>query len=113
MMVGDPKCPVGFIVIGKMGFPMASRIAAHGYPLHAYDISTEALDAIAGQTSARVSRSLAEIGRNCEVVILMLPDNEKTGFQDAARESPARLLDGRRGGARRQRGPHRDLSHAR
>jgi len=44
--------------------------------LHVYDISTEALRAIGSQTAARVSKSPADIGRNCEIVILMLPDSE-------------------------------------
>ncbi len=76
MTTGERKYPVGFIGIGKMGFPMASRIAAQGYPLYVYDISAAALTAICSQTAARASKTLADIGRNCEAVILMLPDSE-------------------------------------
>ena len=39
MTTGKRKYTVGFIGIGKMGLRMARRIAAHGYPLHAYAIS--------------------------------------------------------------------------
>ena len=76
MTTKDRKCTVGFIGIGKMGFPMAGRIVTQGYPLYVYDVSAEALRAICSQTAARMSKSLADIGRNCEVVILMLPDSE-------------------------------------
>ena len=76
MTAGDRKERVGFIGIGKMGLPMASRIAAQGYPLHVYDIAEEALKAICDRTTARAQKTLKELGRNCEVVILMLPDSD-------------------------------------
>jgi 3-hydroxyisobutyrate dehydrogenase len=76
MTTGDRKETVGFIGIGKMGLPMASRIAAQGYPLHVYDISETALKAICDRTTAQAQKTLKEIGRNCSVVILMLPDSE-------------------------------------
>ena len=76
MTIGDRKCTVGFIGIGKMGLPMASRIASQGYPLHVFDISPEALRGICSQTAVRASKTLAGIGRTCEVVILMLPGSK-------------------------------------
>jgi 3-hydroxyisobutyrate dehydrogenase len=76
MTTGDRKYPVGFIGIGKMGSPMAGRIAAHGYPLHIYDASNAAIEAFCGRVaSAQASKTLADIGKNCGVVILMLPDS--------------------------------------
>ena len=75
MSAGDAKHPVGFIGIGMMGLPMASRIAAHGYPVHAYDAARAALESIAAVSGVRVEQGLADIGRNCDVVILMLPDS--------------------------------------
>jgi 3-hydroxyisobutyrate dehydrogenase-like beta-hydroxyacid dehydrogenase len=76
MTTGERKYAVGFIGIGKMGLPMASRIATQDYPLHVHDTSAEALRTICSQTAARAAKSLADLGRNCEVVILMLPDSE-------------------------------------
>ena len=77
MTTGRRKYTVGFIGIGKMGLPMASRIAAHGYPLHAYDISAAAIKEFTSRVpDARVAKTLAEIGRTCNVVILMLPDSD-------------------------------------
>ena len=72
----DRKCTVGFIGIGKMGLPMASRIATQNYPLHVYDTSAEALRTICSRTAAQTSKTLADLGRNCEIVVLMLPDSE-------------------------------------
>lgn len=70
------KYPVGFIGIGKMGLPMATRIAAQGYPLHAYDASADALKALSAVSGVHTAKSLADIGRACGVVILMLPDSK-------------------------------------
>ncbi len=75
MSSDEAKYAVGFVGIGKMGLPMATRIAAHGYPLHAYDASAAALEGIGAVSGVKVSASLADIGRACEVVILMLPDS--------------------------------------
>ena len=77
MTTGDGKYIVGFIGIGKMGFPMASRIAAHAYPLHVFAVSDAALTAFCSLVAAsETARTPADISRTCEVVILMLPDSE-------------------------------------
>jgi 3-hydroxyisobutyrate dehydrogenase len=77
MTTGECQYTVGFIGIGKMGFPMASRIAAHGYLLHAYDISAAAIKEFCSRVAdARETKTLADIGRTCKVVILMLPDSD-------------------------------------
>jgi 3-hydroxyisobutyrate dehydrogenase len=75
MSSSEGKYAVGFIGIGMMGLPMAKRIAMHGYPLHAYDTSQAALTAVCAVSGVRAATSLADIGRDCAVVILMLPDS--------------------------------------
>jgi len=75
MSAGDAKFPVGFVGIGKMGLPMATRVATHGYPLHAFDAAAGALKAIGTVGGVQAARGLADVGRACEVVILMLPDS--------------------------------------
>jgi 3-hydroxyisobutyrate dehydrogenase len=75
MSVGEKNYPVGFVGIGKMGLPMATRIATQGYALRVYDTSASALEAIGGVSGVKASASLADIGRECGVVILMLPDS--------------------------------------
>jgi 3-hydroxyisobutyrate dehydrogenase len=75
MSPGERTFAVGFIGIGKMGLPMATRIATHGYPLRACDTSAAALGAICAVGGVKAAASLADIGRECEVAILMLPDS--------------------------------------
>ena len=75
MSSDERKYTVGFVGIGKMGLPMAKRIAAHGYPLHVYDTSAAALKDLAAVGGVQAAGSLAELGRGCAVVILMLPDS--------------------------------------
>jgi 3-hydroxyisobutyrate dehydrogenase len=74
MSAAAGKYSVGFVGIGMMGLPMAKRVAGHGYPLYAHDTSDAALKAICAVSGVQAG-SLAEIGRSCEVVILMLPDS--------------------------------------
>ncbi len=75
MSSGDGKYAVGFVGVGKMGLPMATRIATHGFALHAHDTSEAALQALCAVRGVQASKRLADIGRDCEVVILMLPDS--------------------------------------
>jgi 3-hydroxyisobutyrate dehydrogenase len=75
MSAGAEKYTVGFVGIGMMGLPMAKRIAMHGYPLRVYDTSAAAVKAICAVSGVQAAKSLADIGRDCEVVILMLPDS--------------------------------------
>jgi len=76
MSAGAAKHAVGFVGIGKMGLPMAKRVAEHGYPLYAYDIAAQALQPLAAASGVRVAKSLAELATACEFVILMLPDSK-------------------------------------
>jgi 3-hydroxyisobutyrate dehydrogenase len=75
MSAGAGKYKVGFVGIGMMGLPMAKRIALHGYPLQVYDTADAAVKAICAVAGVQAAGSLAEIGRSCEVAILMLPDS--------------------------------------
>ncbi|MGH7357104.1 MAG: NAD(P)-binding domain-containing protein, partial [Candidatus Rokuibacteriota bacterium] len=34
--------PIGFIGLGRMGFPMARNLARAGYPVHAFDAAPDA-----------------------------------------------------------------------
>ncbi len=71
----EGKAAVGFVGIGRMGLPMAQRIAAHGYPVRAWDVSAAALAAIGSVSGVKLARNLADIACECDVVILMLPDS--------------------------------------
>jgi 3-hydroxyisobutyrate dehydrogenase len=65
--------PVGFVGLGRMGVPMATRLAAAGFTVVGFDASPASADRLAG-TGVRIGAELAEVGR-CRSVILMLPDS--------------------------------------
>jgi 3-hydroxyisobutyrate dehydrogenase len=63
---------IGFIGVGNMGRPMATRLAQAGHGVLVFDVSTEAMDRMAG---ARVqqARSVQDAARGVDVVVTMLP----------------------------------------
>ena len=65
---------VGFVGIGNMGRPMASRLVEAGFDVVVYDARPEATRAFVEQHRARAAGCLAEVGRLCDVVITMLPN---------------------------------------
>lgn len=71
----DPALPavVGFVGLGRMGTPMAGRLAAGGVVVRAFDSSAAALAGL-GDTVTAVG-SAAEVAEGASVVILMLPDS--------------------------------------
>ena len=64
---------VGFVGMGRMGTPMASRVAEGGFPLTVWNRSTERCDPLAslGATVADTPKELAE---RSEVVVTMVAD---------------------------------------
>ena len=72
-----PGAEVGFIGLGKMGFPMSRRLADAGYTVRGYDASEAGLKAWAAATGsgAVVAGSPAEAVAGAAAVILMLPDS--------------------------------------
>ena len=69
-----PPARVGFIGLGKMGYPMARRLADAGYRLLAHDRDPEALRRACEASGAEAPGSLTTIGERCGAVITMLPD---------------------------------------
>jgi 3-hydroxyisobutyrate dehydrogenase len=61
---------VGFVGLGSMGRPMAERLAAAGWQLLVYDARPEATNGFVA------AASLAELARQSDVVITMLPDGD-------------------------------------
>ncbi|MFT6673980.1 MAG: 3-hydroxyisobutyrate dehydrogenase [Sulfitobacter sp.] len=59
---------IGFIGLGNMGAPMAANLAKAGHVLRGYDV--------AGTTAAgvTVAHSIAEVAKDADVVITMLPN---------------------------------------
>jgi 3-hydroxyisobutyrate dehydrogenase-like beta-hydroxyacid dehydrogenase len=66
------KETIGFIGVGRMGQPMASRLIAAGHAIVAYDIQGQALSAIANKGAATAT-SAAEVASRAEIVMASLP----------------------------------------
>lgn len=66
---------IGFIGVGRMGLPMASRLLAAGHRVVAFDIQGQALSAIAGK-GAETAASPAEVASRAEIVMASLPRPE-------------------------------------
>jgi 3-hydroxyisobutyrate dehydrogenase-like beta-hydroxyacid dehydrogenase len=63
---------VGFVGVGRMGGPMASRLLDAGYELCIYDVSAEAMKPFAAR-GAQVAASPAEVASQAEIVLVSLP----------------------------------------
>src|SRR3972149_1897504 len=64
---------IGFIGIGAMGSRMAANLARAGHPLIVRDSDRAKQERFVQNHQARAATSLADLGRNSEVVITMLP----------------------------------------
>jgi 3-hydroxyisobutyrate dehydrogenase-like beta-hydroxyacid dehydrogenase len=63
---------LGFIGLGRMGVPMASRLVDAGYRLTVFDVRREAVEALRAK-GARAAGSSAEVASATETVLLSLP----------------------------------------
>src|SRR5258707_3692750 len=63
---------IGFIGLGKMGYPMARRLIEAGHQLTVFDTSKEALDRLVA-LGAQAASSPKDIADRCESVLASLP----------------------------------------
>jgi 3-hydroxyisobutyrate dehydrogenase-like beta-hydroxyacid dehydrogenase len=63
---------IGFIGLGKMGFPMARRLVEAGHRLTVFDTRKEAVDKLVG-LGAQAGASPQDIADRCETVMASLP----------------------------------------
>jgi 3-hydroxyisobutyrate dehydrogenase len=70
----EPLRQIGFVGLGKMGFPMAGRLAAAGFALKVYDIDPRVQEQFTAVHPAAGCESPADAGRHSDLVITMLPD---------------------------------------
>lgn len=81
---------VGFIGVGTMGTPMVTNLLKAGFSVLAYDVRPEALDE-AGRRGAGVAGSAAEVAKDSDIVVTMLPSSPEV---EACYCSPAGVLAG-------------------
>jgi 3-hydroxyisobutyrate dehydrogenase len=65
---------IGFVGIGNMGTPMAGHLVKAGWRVHVYDVDTEKARGFVKAHGGSACGSLADVGRQSDVVITMLPD---------------------------------------
>jgi 3-hydroxyisobutyrate dehydrogenase-like beta-hydroxyacid dehydrogenase len=70
----EPVTRVAFCGLGRMGQPMATRVAKAGFPLTVWNRSRGSAEALASATGADVAATPAEASRTADVVITMLTD---------------------------------------
>ncbi len=72
----SPPASIGFIGLGNMGYPMATRLANAGYKLTVSDLNTSAVTKFCEETGSTAAKSLQELGEVSDVVITMLPEGK-------------------------------------
>src|SRR5713226_4491010 len=66
---------VGFVGLGKMGWPMTVRLLAAGFEVHVFNRSRTPVEALAAK-GARPASSTAEVAERADVVLTALPTPE-------------------------------------
>ena len=67
---------IGFVGLGNMGWPMASRLTEAGFELTVFDVSTERQRLFLSKVRATGAASFRDVGAASELVITMLPDSK-------------------------------------
>jgi 3-hydroxyisobutyrate dehydrogenase len=71
-----PGATVGFVGLGRMGSPMAARLAGVGYRVLGYDVSEQVTRAWAqGVPGATAAAELTAVAPGAAAIVLMLPDS--------------------------------------
>jgi 3-hydroxyisobutyrate dehydrogenase-like beta-hydroxyacid dehydrogenase len=87
---------VGFVGLGRMGFPMTRNLAQAGYRVHVYDIAPDALQRAAGVGGVVAHASSREVAAAASVVFTALPND--ASVRDVYL-GPSGLLAGGRAGS--------------
>ncbi len=66
---------IGFIGVGNMGHPMAANLLQGGFDVAVFDARPGVTAAFIAQHGGRVAASLAELARDADAIITMLPDD--------------------------------------
>jgi 3-hydroxyisobutyrate dehydrogenase len=65
---------IGFIGLGRMGWPMARHLVAGGHPLVVLDAAPDRAATFAREVGAEVASDPGALARRCTTVVTMLPD---------------------------------------
>ena len=67
---------IGFIGLGRMGFPMARNLAAKGHTVHVFDVAPAPLERAAGVTGIRPHAAPRDVAARATVLFTALPNDE-------------------------------------
>jgi 3-hydroxyisobutyrate dehydrogenase len=67
---------IGFIGVGNMGSPMAGNLVKAGFDVTVFDARAETAAAFVAQHGGRAAATQAEVARDADAVITMLPDDK-------------------------------------
>ena len=70
-----PPASIGFVGLGNMGYPMAVNLCKAGFKLMVADLNSDVVTKFCAETGASAP-SLADMGKQCQAVITMLPDGK-------------------------------------
>jgi 3-hydroxyisobutyrate dehydrogenase len=84
---------IGFIGLGNMGFPMASRLVAAGYSLSVHDVKSDLQAAFLKGRNATGVHTPAEAAKHSDLVITMLPDGKAVSAVVLGAEGAAGMID--------------------
>ncbi|MCD8536547.1 MAG: NAD(P)-dependent oxidoreductase [Burkholderiaceae bacterium] len=85
------KPAIGFIGLGKMGWPMASRIAQSGYRLTVFDANAEMASELGKEIGADVANNPRTLAQQSDIIITILPNSQ---IVQSVLEGPDGLLAG-------------------
>ena len=68
---------VGFIGIGNMGGPMAANLVKGGYQVVVYDLDAKRAQQAASGIGAKSAATLAELGKQVDAIVTMLPTGKE------------------------------------
>src|SRR6476659_1565499 len=68
---------VGFIGIGNMGRPMAANLVKGGYHVFVYDLDAKRAREAAADIGAKAAATLADLGKQANAIITMLPTGKE------------------------------------
>ena len=85
------KTVVGIVGIGKMGTQMSKNLVNVGYSLYGFDVKRENV-VMLEPDGVKIAESLAEIAKNSDVLITMLPSSDDVEFVMLAEDGIAENL---------------------
>ena len=70
------KPQIGFIGLGKMGWPMACQVAKAGYPLTVMDADQSLAEQLAAELGAQVADNGKAVALSSDIIITILPNSQ-------------------------------------